>query len=154
MKFGIQHRNDNKSQYLRWIIHIIEPTNYLPPKISVADEFSVRAVRVRLNHTVSIGCPAMAYPAPLFRWDFINNFIRGRVQQQTIKCKELNVFPLIDYREYFSWTKHHMHWYTNWGATTSLSVIFSEVVRCFTISDLWTELHNFGFSFFDQIDPI
>lgn len=44
-----------------------EPISQIAPKISVADEFSVRGMRVRINHTVSIGCPAMAYPAPIFR---------------------------------------------------------------------------------------
>lgn len=49
-----------------------EPIGKIRPKISVADEFSVRGVRVRINSTINIACPAMAYPAPIFRWD---NFV-------------------------------------------------------------------------------
>lgn len=45
----------------------IEPIGRIRPTISVADEFSVRGVRVQLNHTVAVACPAMAYPAPIFR---------------------------------------------------------------------------------------
>lgn len=44
-----------------------EPINSIAPKISVADEFSVRGVHVRIGNAVSIQCQAMAYPSPIFR---------------------------------------------------------------------------------------
>lgn len=54
-----------------FVLHYTEPIGRIAPKINVADEFSVRGVRVRINHTVNIACPAMAYPAPIYRWDFL-----------------------------------------------------------------------------------
>lgn len=50
-----------------FVLHYTEPIGRIAPKINVADEFSVRGVRVRINHTVNIACPAMAYPAPIYR---------------------------------------------------------------------------------------
>ncbi|XP_031640129.1 Down syndrome cell adhesion molecule-like protein Dscam2 isoform X18 [Contarinia nasturtii] len=60
---------------------ITEPIGRISPKISVADEFSVRGVRVRVNGTINIACPAMAYPAPIFRW---YKFIEGTTRKQAV----------------------------------------------------------------------
>lgn len=44
---------------------ILEPVGSVAPKVSVADE--LRNARTHFGRTLSIGCPAQAYPVPAFR---------------------------------------------------------------------------------------
>lgn len=58
----------NEKKKIDIITYYSEPIGSVAPKVNIANEVStLTMIRVRLMHTITLMCPAQAYPVPVFR---------------------------------------------------------------------------------------